>query len=214
MDALVAMCDSIQATNTNADAIPCVVSHVDDSTIVDALVAENLNGDESSFVHSIFIQDKPSSYITAARGSRPKSSVVGGSKLDPSITKANFRSLFLENLYEGVNVSIPRKRSTNGGQIGGHSVKQNVRFEPEATTSAPKKGATNLGNTSKSSSMKNQPPKATITSTKEGKVTMSNSYAVLEEESDEDVENVYDESANLLHSKTGENSSTFTTAAG
>ncbi|GKB43368.1 zinc knuckle CX2CX4HX4C containing protein, partial [Tanacetum coccineum] len=97
MDALVAMCDSIQATNTNADAIPCVVSHVDDSTIVDALVAENLNGDESSVVHSIFIQDKPSSYIAAAGGSRPKSSVVGGSKLDPSITKANFR---LEDVLE------------------------------------------------------------------------------------------------------------------
>ncbi|GJR20666.1 hypothetical protein Tco_0969193 [Tanacetum coccineum] len=40
MDALVAMCDSIQADNTNADAIPCKVLHVDDSTIVDALVAE------------------------------------------------------------------------------------------------------------------------------------------------------------------------------
>ncbi|GKD35922.1 hypothetical protein Tco_1251431, partial [Tanacetum coccineum] len=98
--------------------------------------------------------------------------------------------------------------------IGGHSIKQNVRYEPEATTSAPKKGAINLGNTSKSSSMKNQHPKATITSTKEGKITMSNSYAALEEESDEDVKNVYDESANLLHSKTGENSSTFTATAG
>ncbi|GKF88092.1 hypothetical protein Tco_0258969, partial [Tanacetum coccineum] len=28
------------ADNTNADAIPCKVLHVDDSTIVDALVAE------------------------------------------------------------------------------------------------------------------------------------------------------------------------------
>ncbi|GKF32119.1 hypothetical protein Tco_0101917, partial [Tanacetum coccineum] len=47
-----------------------------------------------------------------------------------------------------------------------------------------------------------------------GKITMYNSYTALEEESDEDVENVYDESANLFHSKTGESSSTFTTAAG
>nr|GFC48903.1 hypothetical protein [Tanacetum cinerariifolium] len=31
---------------------------------------------------------------------------------------------------------------------------------------------------------------------------MSNSYAALEDESDEDVENVYNESANLFHSKT------------
>nr|GEY38073.1 RNA-directed DNA polymerase, eukaryota [Tanacetum cinerariifolium] len=38
IDSLVAMCDSIHAKNTNADAIPCKVSHVDDSTIIDALV--------------------------------------------------------------------------------------------------------------------------------------------------------------------------------
>ncbi|GKC01757.1 hypothetical protein Tco_0987893, partial [Tanacetum coccineum] len=107
-----------------------------------------------------------------------------------------------------------KSKSTNDGQIGGHSVKQNARYELKAPTSALKKGATNLSNTSKSSSMKNQPPKATITSTKEGKITMSNSYDALEEESDEDVENVYNESANLLHSKTGESLSTFTTAAG
>ncbi|GJS48453.1 hypothetical protein Tco_0598574 [Tanacetum coccineum] len=107
-----------------------------------------------------------------------------------------------------------KSKSINDGQIGGHSVKQNVRCEPKATTRAPKKGAANLGNLSKSSSMKNQPPKATITSIKEGKITMPNSYAALEDESDEDVENVYDESANLFRSKTGESSSTFTTAAG
>ncbi|GJU96252.1 hypothetical protein Tco_1321008 [Tanacetum coccineum] len=47
-----------------------------------------------------------------------------------------------------------------------------------------------------------------------GKITMSNSYADLEDESDEDVENVYDESANLFHSKTGESLSTFTAVAG
>ncbi|GKC41161.1 zinc knuckle CX2CX4HX4C containing protein [Tanacetum coccineum] len=109
MDALVAMCDSIQAENTNVDAIPCKVSHVDDLTIVDALVAENLNVDESLIVQSVSIQNKPSSYIAAAGGSRPKPSTLGGSKLDPSISKANFRLLFSENLCEGVNVSIPRK---------------------------------------------------------------------------------------------------------
>ncbi|GKE42531.1 zinc knuckle CX2CX4HX4C containing protein [Tanacetum coccineum] len=396
MDALVAMCDSIQANNTNADAISCKILHVDDSTIVDALVAENLNVDESPIVLYVSIQNKPGFYIAATGGSQPKPSAAGGSKLDPSISKANLRSLFLENLCEGVNVSIPRKvvetvstrfintlygyfigkriaflvmeyyvrnnwgledvlkkwsmstclckaeltripvwvkihdvpiqvfsedgLSIIASQIGkpimldsytssmcteslGRSsfarclieinaedalkksltigvpliedtgftietvtikydwkpprcdlckifgyvhhhcpkkmsipitvvtpvvptpivemtndgfqtVKQNVRYEPKATTSAPKKGAANLGNASKSSSMKNQPSKATITSTKEGKITMPYSYAALEDESDEDVENVYDESANLFRSKTGESSSTFTTAAG
>ncbi|GJS09827.1 hypothetical protein Tco_0366623 [Tanacetum coccineum] len=66
MDALVSMCDSVQATNTNVDAIP--------------------------FIQSVFIQDKPSSYIAAARGSRPKPSVAGGSKLDQNISK-----VFLED---------------------------------------------------------------------------------------------------------------------
>ncbi|GJW79069.1 hypothetical protein Tco_0140751 [Tanacetum coccineum] len=45
-------------------------------------------------------------------------------------------------------------------------------------------------------------------------LTMSNSYVALGDESDEDVENVYDESANLFRTKTVENSSTFTAAAG
>ena len=104
-----------------------------------------------------------------------------------------------------------KSKSTNGGQFGGPSVKQTVRYEPKTTTSAPKKGATNVGNLSKSSSM----TKTTITSTKKGNIATSNTYSTLEDESDEDVENIYDESANLFQStKTGESSSTFTAAAG
>nr|GEV33229.1 hypothetical protein [Tanacetum cinerariifolium] len=63
------------------------------------------------------------------------------------------------------------------------------KYEPKATTSVPKK---------------NQPPKVTVHSSKKDNITMSNSYAALDEEIDEDVENVYDESANLfLNTKTG-----------
>ncbi|GJT67639.1 retrovirus-related pol polyprotein from transposon TNT 1-94 [Tanacetum coccineum] len=63
--------------------------------------------------------------------------------------------------------------------------------------------------------IQNQPVKATVPSTKEGNITMSNYYVALDDESDEDVENMYDELANLFHStKTGESSSTFTAAAG
>ncbi|GKF78789.1 hypothetical protein Tco_0234357 [Tanacetum coccineum] len=66
-----------------------------------------------------------------------------------------------------------------------------------------------------SSLLTNQPPKAHVPITKEGNITMSNSYVVLDDKSEEDVENVYDESANLLNSsKTGESSSTFTVADG
>ncbi|GJU37347.1 zinc knuckle CX2CX4HX4C containing protein [Tanacetum coccineum] len=104
-----------------------------------------------------------------------------------------------------------KSKSTNGGQFSGPSVKQTVRYEPKATTSTPMKGDTNLGNTTKSL-LKNQPLKATAPATKE--VTTSNSYAALDVESDEDVVNVYDESANLFHTtRTGESSS-FMAAVG
>nr|GEW17749.1 hypothetical protein [Tanacetum cinerariifolium] len=89
-------------------------------------------------------------------------------------------------------------------------------YEPKASTSVPKKGATNFGNACKSSSMlKNQPFKATVSSTKEGNITMSNSYVALDDESDKDVENMYNESDNLLHSlKRCGSLSTFTAADG
>ncbi|GJX36539.1 hypothetical protein Tco_0248096 [Tanacetum coccineum] len=49
----------------------------------------------------------------------------------------------------------------------------------------------------------------------DGNITMSNSYAALDDESEEDVENVYEKLAYLLHgTQTGESSSTFTVAAG
>ncbi|GJV18899.1 hypothetical protein Tco_1367919 [Tanacetum coccineum] len=79
---------------------------------MDALVLlwlKNLNVDESPIVQSVSIKDKLGSYITVAVGSRQKPSTSRGSKLDPSISKAKFRSLFSENLCEGVYVSIPRK---------------------------------------------------------------------------------------------------------
>nr|GEU75960.1 putative reverse transcriptase domain-containing protein [Tanacetum cinerariifolium] len=53
----------------------------------------------SYYLGRLMINDKPSSYVGAAEGSKPK----------PSKVKANFCSLFLENLCEGANFSIPRK---------------------------------------------------------------------------------------------------------
>nr|GEW28891.1 integrase, catalytic region, zinc finger, CCHC-type, peptidase aspartic, catalytic [Tanacetum cinerariifolium] len=46
-----------------------------------------------------------------------------------------------------------KSKSINGGQFAGPSVKQTVRYEPKTTISAPKKGATNMGDASKSSYM-------------------------------------------------------------
>ncbi|PWA64391.1 zinc knuckle CX2CX4HX4C [Artemisia annua] len=86
--------------------------------------------------------------------------------------------------------------STNGNQFVGPSVKQNVRYEPKATTSEPKKGANTMGNASKSSSML----KSTSPISKEGNITTSNSFAALVNDEDEDgkhVANLNEESANL-----------------
>nr|GEY32402.1 hypothetical protein [Tanacetum cinerariifolium] len=82
-----------------------------------------------------------------------------------------------------------KSKSTTGGQFVGLAVKQNVRYEPKPTTSAPIKGATNVDTASKSPPML----KTTGTSSKKGNIITSNSYSALDDESDEDVENVYDE---------------------
>nr|GEV74748.1 hypothetical protein [Tanacetum cinerariifolium] len=88
---------------------------------------------------------------------------------------------------------------------------EGTRYELKTTTSAPKKRTTNVGNTSKSSTML----KTTVTFTMNDNILASNPYSALDEESEEGVENVYDESANLLQSKKpDESSSTFTVAAG
>nr|GEZ41987.1 hypothetical protein [Tanacetum cinerariifolium] len=155
----------------------------DDSTIVDALVAENLNVDESRIV-LLWKRLVPDLLILCMVISFVSIPITVVTPVVPTpiveMTNDGFQTV-------GKKKKKSKSKSINRGQIGGHSVKQNVR---------------------------NQPPKATITSTKEGNNTMSNSYVALEDESDEYIENVYDESANLFHSKTSESSSTFATAAG
>ncbi|GKC76828.1 hypothetical protein Tco_1127602 [Tanacetum coccineum] len=103
-----------------------------------------------------------------------------------------------------------KSKSTNGGQVTGHSVKLNVRYEPKATTSAPKKGTTYVGYTSQSTPML----KTTDNSSKKDNLSMSSSFSDLNEEEEEDVENVYDESANLILNTKAGGSSSFTPAAG
>ncbi|GJY59675.1 hypothetical protein Tco_0459567 [Tanacetum coccineum] len=115
--------------------------------------------------------------------------VVTSNVVIPTVKKTNYGFQIM-----GKKKKKGKSKFTNGGQFSGHSVKQTVRYEPKATTSAPKKGATNVGNASKSSSML----KTFDISTKKGNITMSNSYSVLDDKSDEDVENVYDELVNLF----------------
>nr|GEX12643.1 zinc knuckle CX2CX4HX4C [Tanacetum cinerariifolium] len=116
------------------------------------------------------------------------------------------------NLVDVVTIGIP---SLTGDGFTKETIRVeqmmvSKRYEPKATTRASKKGATTMGNLSTSSSMF----KTTSTSSKKDFIPTSNSDYVLneEEEVEEDIEDVYDETANLL-TKTGGNSH-FTAAIG
>ncbi|GJR19371.1 hypothetical protein Tco_0967898 [Tanacetum coccineum] len=132
----------------------------------------------------------------------------------PIVTTSNVATPTVEKTNDGFQTMGKKKKmkgkskSTNGGQITGPLVKHNVRYEPKATTTAPKKGATYMGNTSQSSSML----KTTGNSSKRDNLSMSNSFSALNNE--EDVENVHDESANLIHNTNASGSSSFTAVAG
>ncbi|GJX78464.1 hypothetical protein Tco_0326613 [Tanacetum coccineum] len=186
-------------------------------------------------VQSVSIE-KPSSYVRAVVGSEPETSlddvmengpwmirnspiILKKCSMDTRLCKEEGRSSFACCLIEIDAKDVLKESLTMGAPLiegpgrvmmdskrwfVGLSVKQNLRYEPKATTSASKKGATNAGNASKSSSML----KTTRTSSEKGKFTTSNLYFALDDESEKDVENVYDESANLFpNSKTDESSS-------
>nr|GEV18797.1 zinc knuckle CX2CX4HX4C [Tanacetum cinerariifolium] len=98
------------------------------------------------------------------------------------------------------NVVTPTVKKTNDG------------FQM-ATTTVPRKGATFVGNTSQSSSML----KTTGISSKKDNFFMSNSFSALyneEEDDDEDVENVQNESANLIQNTKAGGTLSFTAATG
>ncbi|GJW76077.1 hypothetical protein Tco_0137759 [Tanacetum coccineum] len=86
-----------------------------------------------------------------------------------------------------------KSKSTNGGQFTGPSVKHNVRHEPKATTSAPMKGTTYVGLHLQS--------------------TILEKDELKKKNEEEEVENVYDESANLIQNTKAGGSSSFTAAA-
>nr|GEV15075.1 protein ALP1-like isoform X1 [Tanacetum cinerariifolium] len=133
----------------------------------------------------------------------------------PIVTTSNVVTSTVEKANDGFQTVGKKKKmkgkskSTNGGQFVGPSVKQNVRYKPKANTSSPKMGVTNVGNTSQSPSML----KTTGKSSKKDNLSMSNSFSALNDEED-DVENVYDESNNLIQNTKADGSSYITTAAG
>nr|GEV56197.1 zinc knuckle CX2CX4HX4C [Tanacetum cinerariifolium] len=105
----------------------------------------------------------------------------------PIVTTSNVVTPTIEKTNDGFQMVGKKKRkgkskSTNGGQFTGPSVKQNVRYEPKANTSAPKKGVTNVGNASQSASML----KMTGNSSKKDNLSMSNSFSALNDEEKDD----------------------------
>nr|GEW26596.1 ATPase, F1/V1/A1 complex, alpha/beta subunit, zinc knuckle CX2CX4HX4C [Tanacetum cinerariifolium] len=110
------------------------------------------------------------------------------------------------DLKDVVTIGIP---SLSGDGFTKETI--HVEYEPKATTSAPR--VTNVRNTSQSSSML----KTTGNSSKKDNLSMSNSFSALndeEEDEEEDVENVYNESSNLIQNTKATGSSSFMAAAG
>ncbi|GJT15314.1 zinc knuckle CX2CX4HX4C containing protein [Tanacetum coccineum] len=131
--------------------------------------------------------------------------VTTSNVITPTVEKTNvgFQTVCKNKKRKG------KSKSTNGGQFAGPSVKQSLRYEPKASTNTVKKVITNVSNASNSSSML----KTTGTSSKKDNITTSNSYSALYEE-EENVKNVYDESASLFTNTKTSGSSSFTAAAG
>ncbi|GKE55460.1 hypothetical protein Tco_1494645 [Tanacetum coccineum] len=133
--------------------------------------------------------------------------------------RTNVVTSTVENTNDGFQTMGKKKKrkgkskSTNGGQFAGPSVKHNVKYEPKATTSAPKKRVANVGNTSQSASLL----KTTDYSSKKDNLFVSNSFSALndeEEYGEKDVQNAYDESANLLQNTKDGGSSSFMATVG
>ncbi|GKF13625.1 hypothetical protein Tco_0055087 [Tanacetum coccineum] len=79
----------------NADVIPCKVSYVDDSI--------NLNVDESTIPSDPIVQFVDINKSTSYAG------VTGGSAKDQPNVNSNFCTLVADPVFDGVNISIPRK---------------------------------------------------------------------------------------------------------
>ncbi|GJS85108.1 hypothetical protein Tco_0751649 [Tanacetum coccineum] len=229
--------NDIEAENTNVDVIPC-----DDSTIVHS-VSFQQRANSYVGVAGVFSEDGISiiaSYIGTPimLDSYTRSMCIeswGRISFARCLIEVSADDVFKDTLTMGVPliedsgfsiemaiVTPPSKEKANDGF-------QTV-YDPKAVKSVSKTGASNVGNTSKSgmshvSSMsKTQPFKAGFPTSSSrrsfiieegGNIIMSNSYASLDDESEEEIDNVYDESGNLFNStKTGGRLSTFTVAAG
>ncbi|GJU10327.1 zinc knuckle CX2CX4HX4C containing protein, partial [Tanacetum coccineum] len=95
LEALGSICNSIKVDRNNADVIPCKVSYADDSI--------NLNVDESTIPSDPIVPSVDINKSTSHAG------VAGGSAKDQPNVTSNFRTLVADPVFDGVNISIPRK---------------------------------------------------------------------------------------------------------
>ncbi|GJV37860.1 zinc knuckle CX2CX4HX4C containing protein [Tanacetum coccineum] len=129
------------------------------------------------------------SFMGMVSPKKPSVLSMNGGRPDVIYTNDGFRTVGKKKKRKG------KSKSTNGGQFAGPLVKQNIRYEPKATISAPKKGVTNVGNTSQSSSML----KMTGNSSKKDILSMSNSFSALNDEEQDDEEDVEIALMNSMH---------------
>nr|GEV09333.1 zinc knuckle CX2CX4HX4C [Tanacetum cinerariifolium] len=112
-------------------------------------------------------------------------------------------------IFGHVHDHCPKKAASPPIVTTSNVVTPIVKKTNDATTSAPKEGVTNVGNTSQLVFML----KTAGYSYKKDNLSMSNSFSTLNEKEGDDeeyVQNVYDESANLLQNKKAGGSSYFT----
>nr|GFA01460.1 uncharacterized protein [Tanacetum cinerariifolium] len=170
LDALGSICNSIQTNRNNAYVIPCKVSHeddsinlnVDESTIPSDPIVKSMgiNTKSTSYAGDASASAKEQRKVNSNFRTLVADLIFDGVNVfilckvvrkvmtPPIVTTSNVITHTVGKTNDGFQtVSKKKKRkgkskSTNAGQFTGPSVKQNVRYEPNATTTAPKKGAT------------------------------------------------------------------------
>nr|GEZ61746.1 zinc knuckle CX2CX4HX4C [Tanacetum cinerariifolium] len=235
MDTIGTICKLVKAVNNNADVSPCKVSQMDTTLLKEELTRIPIWVKLHDVPIQVFEEDDISLISTFARCLIEVNSeadlvdVVTISILSLSgdgFTKETIRVEYewrpprcdICKIFNYVYDHCPKKVVSppivTTSNVVTHTIeKTNDGFQTvskkkkmKATTIAPKKRVTNVSNTSQSTSML----KTTGYSSKKYNLFMSNSFSALndEEEDDEDVQNVYDKSANLLqNTKTSEISS-------
>ncbi|GJT20620.1 zinc knuckle CX2CX4HX4C containing protein [Tanacetum coccineum] len=95
LEALGSICNSIKVDRNNADVIPYKVLYADDSI--------NLNVDEFTIPSDPIVRSVDINKSTSYAG------VAGGSAKDQPNVNSNFCTLVADPVFDGVNISIPRK---------------------------------------------------------------------------------------------------------